>query len=152
MLWAPCALDRSCFHFPHSHLCSQPGILIAARLPLNSYTCSDYHSCFDRCIQCSRACDAGMTAVHSKSVLAACLCDFHPAFHAVIANATKIEQTVTSSERCNQICIHLPFPCCLCRYSAFALAMILSFASVIPIVSICKLAQCAKPSSPASSL
>lgn len=38
-----------------------------------------------------------------------------------------------------------------CRYSAFALAMILSFASVIPIVSICRLAQCAT-SSPAPSL
>ncbi|KAL3145617.1 hypothetical protein ABBQ32_003162 [Trebouxia sp. C0010 RCD-2024] len=54
----------------------------------------------------------------------------------------------------DELCTHYNLPADECTqlwYSAFALAMILSFVSVIPIVSICRLAQCAR-SSPASSL
>jgi hypothetical protein len=48
-----------------------------------------------------------------------------------------------------QLCDHYQLPTDECNelwYGVFALAMVLSFASVIPIVSLCKLRQCAKPS------
>ena len=89
------------------------------------------HSCIDGIDVAKPSMHAGMTALHSHSNFVTSRCGFHPAFHSAF---------------------HFVFPSCHCRYSAFALAMILSFASVIPIVSICRLAQCAKPSGPAMRL
>lgn len=74
-----------------------------------------------------------VAALHAQSMLEASDSVLHAALHAI--------QTLKFCPSC-----------CFCRYSAFALAMILSFASVIPIVSICRLAQCAKPSSPGPGL
>lgn len=51
----------------------------------------------------------------------------------------------------DELCTYYNLPADACTqlwYSAFALAMILSFASVLPIVTICRLAQCAKHVSP----
>ncbi|KAL0028211.1 hypothetical protein WJX79_002023 [Trebouxia sp. C0005] len=51
----------------------------------------------------------------------------------------------------DELCTYYNLPADACTqlwYSAFALAMILSFASVLPIVTICRLAQCAKNVSP----
>lgn len=55
----------------------------------------------------------------------------------------------------DELCTYYSLPADECTqlwYSAFALAMVLSFASVLPIVSICRLAQCAKHSSPSPNL
>ncbi|KAL0029490.1 hypothetical protein WJX77_011580 [Trebouxia sp. C0004] len=51
----------------------------------------------------------------------------------------------------DELCTYYNLPADACTqlwYSAFALAMILSFASVLPIVTICRLAQCARNVSP----
>ena len=40
----------------------------------------------------------------------------------------------------HRICTYM----CVCRYGAFAVAMVLSLASAIPIVYVCRLPECAR--------